>query len=67
MARKRLQNYFNSISEKAKKIMIDSCLKMSSTLLDLYTPEGDRRKDSKSERDFMNDLEDFFTAAKCVN
>ena len=37
---------------------------MSSTLLDAYTPEGDRR-DSGRDRDIKNDLEDFFESAKC--
>ena len=49
------------VANKAKEILIDSCLKMSSSLLDLYNPDGDKRSDSKSERDFMDDLEDFFT------
>ena len=41
---------------------------MSSTLLDAYTPEGDRRengRDRDRDRDIKNDLEDFFESAKC--
>ena len=54
----------DEILDKARKIFLDSCLKMSSTLLDAYTPEGDRR-DSGRDRDIKNDLEDFFESAKC--
>lgn len=56
----------NTIEEKAKKILLDSCLQLSSTLLDVYTPEGDKRPSSQTEREFKNDLEDFFEAAKCT-
>ena len=39
---------------------------MSSTLLDAYTPDGDRRgSDRDRDRDIKNDLEDFFESAKC--
>ena len=54
----------DEILDKARKIFLDSCLKMSSTLLDAYTPEGDRR-DSGRDHDIKNDLEDFFESAKC--
>ena len=56
----------DEILDKARKIFLDSCLKMSSTLLDAYTPEGDRRgSDRDRDRDIKNDLEDFFESAKC--
>ena len=39
---------------------------MSSTLLDAYTPEGDRRDSGRDQdQDIKNDLEDFFESAKC--
>ena len=57
-------NEDDEILDKARQIFLDSCLKMSSTLLDAYTPEGDRR-DSGRDRDIKNDLEDFFESAKC--
>ena len=57
-------NEDDEILDKARQIFLDSCLKMSSTLLDAYTPEGDRR-DSRHDRDIKNDLEDFFESAKC--
>ena len=59
--RDRIRDEDDRVANKAKEILIDSCLKMSSSLLDLYNPDGDKRSDSKSERDFMDDLEDFFT------
>jgi hypothetical protein len=46
--------------------MIKSCLKLSATLLELYTPEGDKRKSSTREDDFADDLADYFEAAKCT-
>merc|ERR1712223_2170405 len=56
----------DEILDKARKIFLDSCLKMSSTLLDAYTPEGDRRDSGRDrDRDIKNDLEDFFESAKC--
>merc|ERR1712038_1662062 len=45
----------DEILDKARKIFLDSCLKMSSTLLDAYTPEGDRR-DSGRDRDRDRDI-----------
>ena len=33
-------------SDKVKGILIESCLKMSATLLEVYSPEGDSRSDS---------------------
>jgi len=59
-------NEDDEILDKARQIFLDSCLKMSSTLLDAYTPEGDRRDSGRDrDRDIKNDLEDFFESAKC--
>ena len=33
-------------SDKVKGILIESCLKMSATLLEVYSPDGDSRSDS---------------------
>ena len=51
---------------KATKILLDSCLKLSTTLLETFSPEGDKRSTSKSDRQFKTDLEDFFNTAKCT-
>ena len=56
----------NSPSAKATKILLDSCLKLSSTLLEVYSPEGAKRSSSQTDREFKTDLEDFFSAAKCT-
>ena len=53
------------ISEKAKDIWIDSCIKMSKTLLEYWEPDGKRRT-SSNERDLEDNLEEFFEAAKCT-
>ena len=46
--------------------MLESCVKLGGTLLEQWTPEGDERDDRKSDRDFKNDVEDFFETAKCT-
>jgi len=51
---------------KAVKVMLESCVKLGGTLLEQWTPEGDERDDRKSDRDFKNDVEDFFETAKCT-
>ena len=45
--------------------MLESCVKLGGTLLEQWTPEGDER-DSKSEKDFKENVEDFFETAKCT-
>ena len=41
----------DEVADKAKEILIDSCLKMSSPLLDVYTPEG-KKKDNDNYTEF---------------
>lgn len=52
-------------TEKAKDIWIDSCIKMSKTLLEYWEPDGSRRT-SSNERELEDNLEEFFEAAKCT-
>lgn len=52
--------------DKATRILLDSCLKLSTTLLEVYSPDGNKRGTSQTERQFKTDMEDFFTAAKCT-
>ena len=61
----RLKRCLPFVAEKAKDIWIDSCIRMSRTLLDYWEPDGSRRT-STSERDLTDNLEDFFEAAKCT-
>ena len=51
---------------QAVKVMLESCVKLGGTLLEQWTPEGDERDDRKSDREFKNDVEDFFETAKCT-
>ena len=46
-------------------MLLESCVKLGGTLLEQWTPEGDER-DSKSEKDFKENVEDFFETAKCT-
>ena len=50
---------------KAVKVLLDSCVKLGSTLLEQWTPEGEKRG-SKNDREFKKDMEDFFETAKCT-
>ena len=50
---------------KAVKVMLESCVKLGGTLLEQWTPEG-KKRGSKNEKEFKNDLEDFFETAKCT-
>ena len=55
--------------DKAIKIALESCLKMAASMLELWTPDGQRRSESPSdsdEREFKRNLEDFFETAKCT-
>ena len=45
--------------------MLESCVKLGGTLLEQWTPEG-KKRGSKSEKEFKNDVEDFFETAKCT-
>ena len=45
--------------------MLESCVKLGGTLLEQWTPEGEKRG-SKSDREFKRDMEDFFETAKCT-
>ncbi len=48
--------------------MLDSCLKMGSSLLEYWDPQGRPRSSSSlSERDFQRELQNFFSAATCTN
>ena len=49
-----------------EKLLIESCLEMSSILLQQWYPDGSRRESSKSEREFKNDVEEFFEDVKCT-
>ena len=51
---------------KAERLFVDSCLKLGGTLLEVWDPNGDKRPSSQSERDFKDDLEDFFNTASCT-
>ena len=51
---------------KSQKVFLDSCLKLGGTLLEVWNPNGDKRPSSQSERDFKDDLEDFFNTASCT-
>ena len=51
---------------KAQRVFVDSCLKLGGTLLEVWNPNGDKRPSSQSERDFKDDLEDFFNTASCT-
>jgi hypothetical protein len=44
---------------------LESCVKLGGTLLEQWTPEG-KKRGSKSEKEFKNDVEDFFETAKCT-
>lgn len=55
-----------SIERKAERLFVDSCLKLGGTLLEVWDPNGDKRPSSQSERDFKDDLEDFFNTASCT-
>jgi hypothetical protein len=50
---------------KAVKVLLESCINLGGTLLKQWTPEGDKR-DSKNEREFKKDMEDFYETAKCT-
>ena len=50
---------------KAVKVLLDSCVKLGGTLLEQWTPEGEKRG-SKNDREFKKDMEDFFETAKCT-
>jgi len=56
----------SAIERKAKKIFVDSCLKLGGTMLEVWNPDGDKRSSSQSERDFKEDLENFFNTASCT-
>ncbi len=48
--------------------MLDSCQKMSESLVDYFDDDGKRSKSSsRSERKFKQDITDFFTQAKCLD
>ena len=51
---------------KAERLFVDSCLKLGGTLLEVWDPSGDKRPSSQSERDFKDDVEDFFNTASCT-
>ena len=53
---------------KAQRVMLESCLQLSSTLLEYWEPDGSRRRGSSSSDDdkVKEDIEDFFTTAKCT-
>jgi len=51
---------------KAVKVLLESCVKLGGTLLEQWTPEGDERDDRKTDKEFRNDVEDFFETAKCT-
>ena len=59
--------YFSKLMflAKAVKVMLESCVKLGGTLLEQWTPEG-KKRGSKSEKEFKNDVEDFFETAKCT-
>ncbi len=48
--------------------MIDSCAKMSESLLDYFEESGKKSSSSsRTDRKFRQDISDFFTDAKCLN
>ncbi len=49
--------------------MITSCLKMSESLLDYYDDEGGKKSSSSSrtERKLRENINEFFTDAKCLS
>jgi len=51
---------------KAAKILLDSCLKLGGSLLEVWTPEGEKRRSSQRDDDFKDDLKDFFRTAACT-
>ena len=50
---------------KAVKLMLESCIELGGTLLNQWTPEGEKR-DSKNEREFKKDMKDFYETARCT-
>ena len=46
--------------------MLESCVKLGGTLLQQWTPDGDKRDSSRGEKEFKKDLEDYFETAKCT-
>ena len=46
-------------------MLLESCIQLGGTLLEQWTPDGEER-DSKSEREFKKDMEDFYETAKCT-
>ena len=59
-------NAISKIEQKATNVFLKSCIQMSKSLLEMWTPEGNKRDRDESEKNFKEDLEDFFQTARCT-
>jgi len=56
----------SAVEKKATRLFVDSCLKLGGTMLEVWNPDGEKRSSSQSERDFKEDVENFFNTASCT-
>lgn len=57
----------STIEAKAQRTMLDSCLRLSSTLLELWTPAGERRATTTYDPSrVQTELRDFFETVRCT-